>query len=160
VASLIQDSIKNGQGALTDSGALAIQTGKFTGRSPKDRYIVKDDITATSVDWGDINIPISIESYDDLENKIKAFAQSCSEVYLTDAYACASRKYRINIEVYTQFPWQNLFAYNMFLRPDGESIKELETDQWTIYAFPSVLANPKEHGTRQENFSIIIPFTL
>jgi len=155
VASLVQDSITDGLGTLSHTGALIVNTGKFTGRSPKDRHIVKDSITSDNVDWGDINISISPEAYQQLEDKILAYAQGLDKVYMRDAYACASRKYRINIKVYTEYPWQSLFAYNMFLRPDGEKIKDLESDEWTIYAFSGVLADPKLHGTRQENFSII-----
>ncbi len=155
VSALVQDTIRDDQGKLSDTGALIINTGKFTGRSPKDRYVVKDEKTKDSVDWGAVNIPISTEVFDDLEARINTYASSMDKIYMRDAYACASRKYRINIKVYTEYPWQNLFAYNMFLRPDGEQIKDLVSDEWSILAFPSVTADPKIHGTRQDNFSII-----
>ncbi|WP_273447306.1 phosphoenolpyruvate carboxykinase (ATP) [Neolewinella agarilytica] len=155
VSALVEASIKTGQGRLSDTGALIVNTGKFTGRSPKDRYIVEDDITRETVDWGEVNIPFTQEGYDVLEDKILAYAKKLDTVYVRDAYACASQKYRINVKVYTEQPWQNLFAYNMFLRPDGKQIKNLQTDEWTIYAFSGCLADPAIHGTRQENFSII-----
>lgn len=155
VSALVQDTIIQEQGKLSDSGALIINTGTFTGRSPKDRYIVSDDITKDTVDWGDINIPIAAEVFDDLEQQIRDYAGSLDQVYVRDAYACASRKYRINIKVYTEFPWQNMFAFNMFLRPDGEKIANLQSDEWQIFAFPGVKADPAKHGTRQDNFSII-----
>ena len=155
VAGLIQDTITLEQGSLSHTGALVVRTGKFTGRSPKDRYIVRDDVTDSTVDWGNVNIPIEPSSFHDLEQKMTAYAQSLDQIYMRDAYACASRKYRINIKVYTEFPWQNMFAYNMFLRPDGAAYKDMVTDEWTIYAFPGVSADPDQHGTRQENFSII-----
>lgn len=155
VAALVQETIRLGQGQLSDTGALAINTGEYTGRSPKDRFIVEDDVTRDSVDWGEVNIPLSPTAYEALEEKVKAYMQAQETVYVRDAYACASRKYRINIRVYTQYPWQNLFAYNMFLRPDGEKINNLDFDDWTIYAFPGVTAEPAIHGTRQGNFSVI-----
>lgn len=155
VSALVEATIKSDQGHLSDQGALVINTGKFTGRSPKDRFIVEDDVTRDTVDWGDINIPISAENYAALESKMMAYAEGVDTVYVRDAYACSSHKYRINVKVYSEFPWQNLFAYNMFLRPDGGNFKNLKTDQWTIYAFPGCLADPALHGTRQENFSII-----
>jgi len=155
VSALVEASVKTGQGKLSDTGALIVNTGEFTGRSPKDRYIVEDDITRDSVDWGDINIPFTREAYSDLKAKMMTYADGLDTVYMRDAYACSSHKYRINIKVYTEQPWQNLFAYNMFLRPDGETHKNLQTDEWTIYAFPGCLADPDKHGTRQENFSII-----
>lgn len=155
VAGLVEDCIKSGQGKLSKTGALIVNTGKFTGRSPKDRFIVEDKITKEMVDWGDINQPIDSSYYDLLEDKILKYAKGLDHIYMRDAYACASRKYRINVKVYTEFAWQNMFAYNMFLRPDGEDIEDLVTDEWSIYAFPNVLADPSIHGTRQENFSII-----
>jgi len=155
VAALVEETLLKGQGQLMKSGALSINTGRFTGRSPKDRYVVEDDFTSQSVDWGDINIPISPESYDLIWSEMKEYIDGREELYMRDAYACASHKYRINIKVYTEYPWQNLFAYNMFLRPDGSKSKQLETDQWTIYAFPGFKADTKRHHTRQENFSII-----
>ncbi|MFT4568733.1 MAG: phosphoenolpyruvate carboxykinase (ATP) [Saprospiraceae bacterium] len=155
VSALVQDTILHGEGTLSNTGALIIQTGKFTGRSPKDRYVVKDSLTESTVDWGDINIPIGSDVFDDLEEQMLSYAETLDQVYVRDAYACASRKYRINIKVYTEFPWQNMFAYNMFLRPDGEEIANLQSDEWKIYAFPGSKSNPKKHGTRQENFSII-----
>lgn len=155
VAALVQETIRLGQGQLSDTGALAINTGAYTGRSPKDRFIVEDDTTRDTVNWGAINIPISPAAYEALEEKVISYMQAQPTVYARDAYACASRKYRINIRVYTEFPWQNLFAYNMFLRPDGEKINNLMTDEWAIYAFPGVIADPAIHGTRQGNFSVI-----
>ncbi len=155
VSALVEATIRTDQGHLSDTGALIVNTGKFTGRSPKDRFIVDDDITHSTVDWGEINQPISPNYYDALEAKILDYAQNRETVYVRDAYACASSKYQIKIKVYTEQPWQNLFAYNMFLRPDGKTHKNLQTDEWTILAFPGCMANPAIHGTRQENFSII-----
>ena len=155
VAALVEDTIALEQGHLSDTGALIINTGAYTGRSPRDRFIVEDDITSDSVDWGKINLPISAEAFAQLRDKITDYAAGLDRVYVRDAYACASQKYRINIRVYTEYPWQNMFAYNMFLRPDGQSFKNLVTDEWTIYAFPGVEADPAVHGTRQGNFSII-----
>ena len=155
VSALVQDTIIQGEGTLSDTGALIINTGKFTGRSPKDRYIVEDKITRETIDWGEINIPISPRVFDDLEKDMLSYAESLDQVYVRDAYACASRLYRINIKVYTEFPWQSMFAYNMFLRPDGEHIENLQSDEWKIFAFPGSKANPEIHGTRQENFSMI-----
>ncbi|MEL6922998.1 MAG: phosphoenolpyruvate carboxykinase (ATP), partial [Bacteroidota bacterium] len=155
VASLVEATIQKGQGHLLHNGSLAINTGQFTGRSPKDRYIVEDDHTRDTVHWGDVNIPISTDTFNDLFADVQSYATQLPEVFYRDAYACASHKYRINIKVYTEHPWQNIFAYNMFLRPDGHIPKNLVTDEWSIYAFPGVTANPKQHHTRQENFSII-----
>ncbi len=153
-AALIEQAIIKGQGELSSSGALVVKTGKFTGRSPKDRFIVEDDITSSTVDWGNINIPIASESYQMLYDKMVDYANGLDEVFVRDAVAGASSKYQLKIKVYTEHPWQSLFVYNMFLRP---TLKELEnfTEEWRVLAFPSVLADPTVHGTRQENFSIV-----
>lgn len=153
-AALTEHTIKKGLGKLSNSGALTINTGTFTGRSPKDRFIVKDDITKDTVDWGDINLSIDQESYQKLFQKIKDYAESQDEVYVREAYAAANPNYRLNVRFYTEFPWQNMFVYNMFLRLSPKEVESFEAD-WTVYSFPSVKADPKEHNTRQSNFSII-----
>ena len=154
-SALIEATVKTGQGRLSDTGALVINTGTFTGRSPKDRYLVEDEVTRDTVDWNHINIAFPQDKYAALKVKMEAYAKTCDTVYVRDAYACASQKYRVNVRVYTEYPWQNLFAYNMFLRPDGGKARGLVTDEWTILAFPGCEADPNVHGTRQANFSIV-----
>lgn len=153
-AALVEHSIQKGFGQLSSSGALMIKTGKFTGRSPKDRFIVKDEITSNTVDWGDINLPIERESYDKLYKKIVDYAEQQEEVYVRDAYACANPNYRLNVRFYTEFPWQSMFVYNMFLRLT-EKERETFSEDWRVFSFPSVKADPAVHNTRQSNFSII-----
>jgi len=153
-AKLIEETIAQGQGQLSSTGALVVKTGKFTGRSPKDRFIVKDSLTKNAVDWGDINRPIDQKSYATLFKMIKEYANNQEHIYVRDAYACANPNYRLNVRVYTEYPWQSLFVYNMFLRLQERDIATFEPD-WQVYSFPSVLADPKKHNTRQENFSII-----
>lgn len=153
-AALVEETIKQGLGKLSSSGALTINTGKFTGRSPEDRFIVKDAITEKTVDWGKVNIAIDQESYQQLFDKIIAYKDSLGEYYSRDAYACANPNYRLNIRVHTEFPWQNLFAYNMFLRPSAKDLTHFTAD-WEVFAFPTVLADPATDNTRQANFSII-----
>ena len=153
-AALVEATIRQDQGKLARTGALAIETGTFTGRSPKDRYIVRDGVTERHVDWGDINQPISAEHFSALYQKIRAYADQAETVYVRDAYACASPKYRLNVRVHAEFPWQSLFAHNMFLRPTEDELDGFQPD-WNVYAFPGVLADPAQHGTRQENFAIL-----
>ncbi len=153
-ASVIEDTVKFGQGHLTSTGALMIKTGQFTGRSPKDRFIVKDANTADSVDWGAVNIPIDPESYQKLYKKTIEYANAAERVYVRDAYACANPKYRLNVRVYTEYPWQSLFVYNMFLRVNEKDQENFKPD-WQVFCFPGVKADPAIHNTRQENFAII-----
>ena len=153
-ARLVSDTIKRGQGELSSTGALVINTGTFTGRSPQDRYIVEDTVTQDTVDWGPINRSIASQSYDELYRATIAYAESLDQVFVRDAYACASPKYRLKVRVYTEYPWQNLFVYNMFLRLTEKERIDFTPD-WQVYAFPGVRADPEQHQTRQENFSII-----
>ncbi len=153
-AALVERTIKNNLGQLSSTGALVVNTGKFTGRSPKDRFIVKDALTQDSVDWGNINIPIEASYYDALEDRMMDYVNSLDEVFVRDAQAGANPNYRLNVRVYTEFPWQNLFAYNMFLRPTAKDLQNFTPD-WKVFSFPGVLADPEIHGTRQENFAII-----
>lgn len=153
-AALVEATIRKGQGKLSNTGALVIKTGKFTGRSPKDRYIVRDEKTANTVDWGNVNIPIDPADYQLLYDQMITYANACDEIYVRDCFACASPNYRLNVRVFTEYPWQNLFAYNMFIRPTVSEQVNF-TPHWRIYAFPGVLADPKIHHTRQENFAII-----
>jgi phosphoenolpyruvate carboxykinase (ATP) len=151
VPELIEEAVRNGEGTLTSTGALAVDTGKFTGRSPKDRFIVLDDITRDTVWWGDINIRFSPADFDSLLGKVCAHLNQ-NKFYVRDAYACADEQYRTGIRVITETAYQNLFACNLFLRP-GEG--EVIDPEWTIIAAPGFLADPATEGTRQANFSIL-----
>ncbi|TNE55661.1 MAG: phosphoenolpyruvate carboxykinase (ATP) [Bacteroidetes bacterium] len=152
-AELVEDTIINGQGILTDTGAIAIETGEFTGRSPKDRFVVCDEKTENSVWWGDINIKFSPEKFESLYQRMKAYLME-KDVYVRDAYACADDNYRLNLRVVTEFPWSNMFAYNMFLRPNDQEIENFAAD-WHIVCAPGFKADPEIDGTRQHNFAIL-----
>ena len=140
-------------GVKTNSGALAVNTGTFTGRAPKDRFIVKDQITNDKVWWGEVNQPFLPEKFDALYDKMVDFL-SYKEIYVRDCYACADPKYRTNIRVINQYSWGNLFAYNMFLRPSHGELENFKED-WLIVNAPDFEADPKVDGTRQENFTIL-----
>lgn len=150
---LVQRTVDLGQGVLSDTGALCVDTGKFTGRSPKDKFTVKDAITENTVDWGAINIPISPDVFDKLYDKVCHYLQA-KEVYVRDGYACADPAFRLNVRVVNEAPWGNLFCYNLFQRPTEEEIKTIQPD-WHIIQVPSFLADPAVDGTRQGNFTIV-----
>ena len=152
-AELVEDTIINGQGVLTDTGAIAIETGEFTGRSPKDRFVVCDEKTENSVWWGDINIKFSPEKFESLYQRMKAYLME-KDVYVRDAYACADQKHRLKLRVVTEFPWSNMFAYNMFLRPTDQEVENFLPD-WHIVCAPGFKADPAVDGTRQHNFAIL-----
>ncbi|MBR9859704.1 phosphoenolpyruvate carboxykinase (ATP) [bacterium] len=150
---LLAAAISRKEGTLTDKGALAADTGKFTGRSPKDKFTVEDDLTRDTVWWGDINQPYDKEKFDALLEKVIEHYEG-KEIFVRDAYACADPNYRLNVRVVNESAYQNLFVHHMFLRPTEEEQKSIDPD-WIILAAPSFMASPEVDGTRQENFSII-----
>jgi phosphoenolpyruvate carboxykinase (ATP) len=150
---LVEDTIIKKQGVLTNTGALSIKTGDFTGRSPKDRYIVCDSVTEDTVWWGDVNIKFSEQDFNKLHEKMRVYLND-KNVYARDSYACSKEDFRLNIRVITEFSWSNMFANNMFLRPTNEEIDTFNPD-WHILCVPSFKADPEHDGTRQENFAIL-----
>lgn len=146
-------TLEKKMGKEASSGALAANTGEFTGRSPKDRFIVKDAITSDNVWWGDINIPFEPSKFDALHDKVIAYLNK-KELYVRDCYACADHNYRMDIRVINEYPWSNLFAYNMFIRPTDEELKHFEPE-WTVINAPGFKADPEVDGTRQHNFAIL-----
>ena len=151
---LIEETIKRGEGLLNDTGALAVDTGEFTGRSPKDKFIVCDDITRDSVDWSSsFNTPIEPSVFDKLYARITAHL-STKDIFVRDCIACAHPSFKLNVRVVTENPWANMFAGNMFLRPSHEEIKTFNHD-WLVLQAPSFLAEGSADGIRQHNFSIL-----
>ena len=150
---LTEISLSKNYATLANSGAISINTGEFTGRSPKDRFVVKDSTTENAVWWGDVNIPFSPEKYYTLYNKVTENLKG-KDVYVRDVYACADENFRLNIRVINEYPWSNLFAYNMFLRPTEEELNNFTPD-WSIINIPSFMADAEIDGTRQHNFAII-----
>ncbi|MFK5983134.1 MAG: phosphoenolpyruvate carboxykinase (ATP) [Flavobacteriaceae bacterium] len=150
---LEEETIAKGQGKIANSGALAVNTGEFTGRSPLDRFIVKDEITKDKVWWGDINIPFSSEKFDALYNKVADYLSE-KELYVRDSYACADENYKLNIRVINEQPWMNMFAYNMFLRPTEAELENFDPE-WLVINAPNFMADPELDGTRQHNFAIL-----
>jgi len=150
---LHNETIKNNQGVEVNSGALAVNTGEFTGRSPMDRFIVDDEITHDKVWWGDINLPFSSDKFDALYEKVTAYLSN-KEIYVRDSYACADPNYKLNIRVINEYPWSNMFAYNMFLRPTEEELVGFDPE-WVVVNAPGFMADAEIDGTRQHNFAIL-----
>ncbi|MFL5787215.1 MAG: phosphoenolpyruvate carboxykinase (ATP) [Flavisolibacter sp.] len=153
---LIQDTLQMGEGVLTDTGALAINTGEFTGRSPKDKFTVKDEITENSVHWNEFNIPIDEKYFHIIHNRMVDYLNLKKKIWIRDCYACADPRYRLNIRVINEKPWTNLFAYNMFLRPEEEELDNFKPD-WHILSAPGLKLDPKECGVRQQN-AVVVSF--
>src|SRR5690606_18425308 len=139
-------------GKETECGTLTVGTGRFTGRSPKDRYIVNDDLTHDKVNWGAINLPFQPNHFDLLLKEVVSYLKNT--IYVRDCHACASQNFKVNVRVINEFPWSNLFVYNMFLRPDLDDLGNFVTD-WTVINAPGFKAAPAIHHTAHENFTII-----
>jgi phosphoenolpyruvate carboxykinase (ATP) len=152
-AALVEHALRRGEGTLTDTGALMCDTGQFTGRSPKDRFIVRDEQTADSVWWGDINIPFEAAKFDQLHQKMAAYLAN-KEVYVREAYAGANPDYQLKLRVVNELAWHNLFCYNLFLRPEADADTSWAAD-FSIICAPGFLADPAVDGTRQANFAIL-----
>lgn len=150
---LIKIAVERENARMTSSGAISVDTGEFTGRSPKDKFTVKDDLTNDSVWWNNFNIPFNPDTFQSLYEKMLAYFQG-REFFVRDAYACADPRYRLNIRVVNEYAWSNLFAYNMFIRPTQDELKAF-SPEWLILNAPGFKADPKTDGTRQHNFSII-----
>jgi phosphoenolpyruvate carboxykinase (ATP) len=144
---------RSGQGLENNTGALAINTGEFTGRSPQDRFIVKDIITEDKVWWGKVNIPFEPAAFDSLYKKMTAYLSN-KEIFVRDSYVCADSNYKLNIRVVTETAWANLFCHNMFLRLADDELANF-TPEWTVICAPGFLADPAVDGTRQSNFAIL-----
>ncbi len=153
---LVRQAVEKGEGVLSDTGALVIDTGEFTGRSPKDKFTIKDNLTASTIDWNEFNIPIEEKYFDRLYTKMIDFLAD-KKLWIRDCYACAHPDYRLNIRVINENPCCNLFVYNMFLRPKEEELNNIKID-WHLIQVPHFFADPKTDGTRQKNF-VLVHFT-
>jgi len=150
---LIEETLRLGLGCLSSTGALCVDTGKFTGRSPEDRFIVKDSHTENTVDWGKINIAFDSNKFDQLYNKVTSYLTD-KNIYTRDCMACADATNELKIRIITETPWANLFAYNLFLRPKLETLQDFKPD-WHLINAQGFEADSSVDGTRQSNFAII-----
>lgn len=151
---LIEHSVASHEGILSDTGALAIRTGTFTGRSPKDKFAVEDDQTRDEIDWNNFNQPFAPEKFQSLSKDVRQHLSKQPRLYVMDLFAGADSDYRLNVRVIAEFPWSAHFANNMFLRPSKEELENFKPE-WTVYCAPTFKATPESHGTRSSNFSIL-----
>ena len=153
-ARLIEAAVRRREGMLAESGALVAKTGKRTGRSPKDRFVVDDEATRDKVDWGAVNKPFSAKAFEAILNKATSYLSNLEEFYVVDAYAGADPRYRLNVQVAAEYAWHALFARQLFRRPGREELEHFEPE-WTVLSVPGFLAEPEEDGTGSETFVCI-----
>lgn len=151
-ARLVEASVRRREGMIAEpSGALVVRTGKRTGRSPKDRFVVEDDVTRGAVDWGAVNKPFSSEAFGRLLEKAARYVDNLEEVFVVDAHAGADDRYQLDVQVVAEHAWQALFARQLFRRPAREELYRFEPE-WTVISMPGLLMEPEEDGTESETF--------
>jgi phosphoenolpyruvate carboxykinase (ATP) len=153
VPQLVEASIQRGEAMLTASGALRAETGKYTGRSPKDKYIVQDASIQDKIAWGPVNQPIEQAKYDKLYQDVMEYLNG-KELFVFDGFAGADAAYRLPIRVVNEYAWHNLFVHQLFVRPTQEELKS-HVPGFTVIAAPGFEANPVVHGINSETFIIV-----
>lgn len=154
-AKLIERAIERGEGVLASNGAFCARTGTYTGRSPKDKFVVSYDDFADQIWWGDNNHPMSVETFALIRRSLADYLQG-RDVYVLDAAAGADPRYRMPIQVITELAWHNLFTQQLFLRATEED-QLSDRPGFTILCVPHFRTNPRIHGTRSEA-AIIVDF--
>jgi phosphoenolpyruvate carboxykinase (ATP) len=153
VPAMVETIIARKEGILSSSGALSVNTGRFTGRSPDDKYIVDDETTHDIVDWGKVNKPISEENFEKILKRMRAHAEG-GEFYVFDGFVGADPSSRLPIRVINNRAWHNLFARQLFIRPSSEELGHFRPE-FTLLSCDDFAADPKTEGTRTETFIII-----
>lgn len=154
VPQLVEKVLNRNEGLLTSTGAVRATTGKYTGRSPKDKFIVEEESVKDKIDWGSVNQPISEESFSKLYNKVLNFLKEKEEVFVFKGFAGADTKYRLPIQVINEYAWHNLFVHQLFIRPTEEELVDHESE-FTVISAPTFKADPKVDGTNSETFIIV-----
>lgn len=151
---LIEETLNLRDGSVSNSGALVVNTGEFTGRSPKDRFIVRDPETELHINWNEFNVPLEPKHFDIIYDKVAMHLNRRSDLWVRDCYASADRRYRLSIRVITEKPWTNLFAYNMFIRPHEKELENF-SPEWCVINLPDLKLDARECGIRRHNVSVI-----
>ena len=156
-AALVEQALAKGEGKLTKHGALLVETGKFTGRSVKDKFIVRDAATEDTINWGPINQPMSPEHFATLKADFLAALEGQDELYVADLFGGSQPEYRVNVRVVTQMAWHSLFVRTLLVRPTAEELAGF-IPEYTILNLPSFKADPERHGCRSDTV-IAVSFT-
>ena len=152
-AILVEEALLRGEGELTATGALSVHTGKYTGRSPKDRYFVETAKEMDTIDWGDGNKGISVEKFTGIKRRQMAYLEG-KDVFVFDGFIGADEKHRIAVRVINEYAWQNLFIHQLLRRPTAEEQANFQPEI-TLVCTPGFKAIPEIDGTRSEAFIIL-----
>ncbi len=155
-AALYEEALRRNEAALAAEGPLVARTGQHTGRSPNDKFIVKEPTSEQHVHWGKVNRPIEVSSFDLLHRELMAFVQD-KDLFVLDAWAGNDAKFKLPIRVITEFAWHNAFARNMFIPEENADKLASHRPEFTVINVPSFKADPARHGTRSET-AILVHF--
>ena len=150
-AALYEVAIARREGHLAADGPIVCRTGHHTGRSPNDKFVVREPSSEPHVHWGDVNRPLAPAAFDALHRDLVRYVED-KELYVLDAWAGADPVYRLPIRVVTEFAWHNLFARNMFLPEDDPARRAQHVPEFTVVDAPGFAADPARHGSRSECF--------
>ncbi|WLR41180.1 phosphoenolpyruvate carboxykinase (ATP) [Bacillus carboniphilus] len=154
VSRLVELVLERNEGILTSTGAIRATTGKYTGRSPKDKFIVEEESVKNKIDWGSVNQPISEEIFEKLYTKVIDYLKAKNELFLFKGFAGADSKYRLPIQTINEFAWHNLFAHQLFIRATDEELVD-HKNPFTIISAPTFKADPIKDGTHSEAFIMV-----
>lgn len=153
VAELVEHALIRGEGLLADNGALCVETGKYTGRSPSDRFIVDEPVSHYDIDWNRINRPISQEHFERLYQKMLGYVEG-RDLYVFDGFVGADPKRRYGVRVINEFAWQNLFVHQLFRRSTATELATHQAD-FLVIALPGLLGDPALDGLNSEAFIVL-----
>ncbi|MEY2193548.1 phosphoenolpyruvate carboxykinase (ATP) [Neobacillus sp. BF23-41] len=154
VPQLVEKVLTRHEGALTSTGAISVVTGKYTGRSPQDKFIVLEDSTKDKIEWGTTNQPISEPVFTKLYQKVINYLQQKNEIFVFKGFAGADKKSRLSIQVVNELAWQNLFVHQLFIRPSDDELLAHDAG-FTVISAPNFKADPAIDGTNSEAFIMI-----
>jgi phosphoenolpyruvate carboxykinase (ATP) len=146
---LIEAALSNGEGKLAREGALVVETGKHTGRSAKDKFIVRDSETENTVNWGKVNVSMTPEHFAALKSDFLAALKDKGTLYVADLFGGSQPEHRVNVRVINELAWHNLFIRTLLVRPTASELDGF-SPEYTIIDLPSFRADPARHGTRSE----------
>ncbi|MGB1250075.1 MAG: phosphoenolpyruvate carboxykinase (ATP) [Candidatus Promineifilaceae bacterium] len=151
---LYEQALQRREGVLSADGAFIVHTGEYTGRSPKDKYVVQDAMTNEDVWWGSVNQPVSQETYESVKARMMAHMAD-RDLFVFDGYVGADPTYRMPTRVVTEYAWQSLFARNMLIREDDSAKLAAHEPTFTIIDMPNFFADPELDGTRSGTFVFV-----
>ncbi|MCP5109655.1 MAG: phosphoenolpyruvate carboxykinase (ATP) [bacterium] len=153
-AALYEHALQRHEGLMAILGPLVVRTGQYTGRSPNDRYMVKEASTQDKIWWGKVNQAFTPERYEALRARLTAYLQG-RDLYVQDCYVGADSNYRLPIRVINELAWHNIFARNMFIKEQDRAKLAAHQPAFTVIGAPGFNASPDEDGTRSEAFILL-----